>query len=69
MKERELTVFGAEVKKRLIDKRMSQVELAKMVGTTKQYLNLILYGERSGEKYIGNIVKVLELDSMLAKIA
>lgn len=56
------TSFGRIVKKRLIDKDMTQVELAALVGCTKQYLHKILCGERSGKKYIDEIVKILEID-------
>ncbi len=60
--KRKLTHFGVVVKKRLIEKGMTQVQLAEMVGTSNKYLNLILYGDRSGEKYIDSIAKVLGLD-------
>ena len=59
---RKLTPLGVQIKKALIDKNMSQVELAEQVGTSKQYLNLILYGERSGKKYMDQIKDVLELE-------
>jgi len=58
---RELTPFGKVVRKRLIDMNMTQVELAEMVGTNKQYLNHILCGERSGQKYVGEISKLLNI--------
>lgn len=45
MGKRRLTPFGVLVKKRLID----------------FYLNLFLYGDRSGDKYIQRIVQVLNL--------
>ena len=57
-----LTSFGILVKKRLIEKGMTQTKLAEEVGTTVKYLNLVLYGRRSGEKYIQDIIKVLEID-------
>lgn len=56
-----LTPFGAEVKKRLIDLQMTQEELARRVGTSPKYLNMILYGKRSGKKYIEGIREVLEM--------
>ncbi|MDD2401604.1 MAG: helix-turn-helix transcriptional regulator [Clostridia bacterium] len=62
MQKRQLTHFGMAVKKRLVDLGMTQVQLAEMVGTSKNYLNLIMYGERSGKKYIRSIVKMLKLD-------
>ena len=57
-----LTPFGKKVKKRLIDKGMTQVELAALVGCGKQYLHKILTGERSGRKYMGEIARILEID-------
>lgn len=61
MKKRQLTAFGATVKKKLIDLEMTQVQLAEAVGTSKNYLNQILYGERSGDKYVTSIIRVLGL--------
>lgn len=69
-KKRELTSFGIMVKKALVEKQKTQVWLAKQVGTTNQYLNLIFHGERSGDKYKEEIIRVLCLDQdMLEKIA
>lgn len=58
----ELTPWGRKVKKRLIDKGMTQVELALLVGCGKQYLHKILTGERSGRKYMGEIARILGID-------
>lgn len=69
-RKRQLTPFGVLVKKTLIEKGMTQVQLAEEVGTSNKYLNLILYGDRSGEKYLVSIAKVLGLDlDSLKKIA
>ncbi len=69
-RKRKLTPFGVLVKKTLIEKGMTQVQLAEEVGTSNKYLNLILYGDRSGEKYISSIANVLGLDlDSLKKIA
>ena len=69
-RKRKLTQFGVLVKKTLVEKGMAQVQLAEEVGTSNKYLNLILYGDRSGEKYIGSIARVLGLDlEELKKIA
>ncbi len=57
----ELTELGKEVKKRAIDKNMTMVELAKTVGTTASYLDHIIYGRKSGQKYIGIIKQVLDI--------
>lgn len=40
-----ITPIGIEIKKRLIDKHMTQVELAKKVGTSKNYITDIIYGK------------------------
>ena len=58
-KKRELTDFGKDVKHQLIELNMTQVELAEQVGTSKQYLGKILFGERAGTMYIEKINKVL----------
>ena len=57
-----LTPFGRKVRKRLIDKEMTQVELAALIGCNKQYIHKILVGERSGKKYINEIARILEID-------
>ena len=40
---------------------MTQVELAEQIGTSKQYLGKILYGERAGTMYLESIDQVLNL--------
>lgn len=57
-----LTPFGKYVSKTLTDKDMSKAELAETIGTSPQYLSYILYGTRSGEKYLPAIIAALELD-------
>lgn len=59
-----LTLFGRKVRKRLIDKNMTQVELAALLGCNKQYIHKILTGERSGKKYVDEIVRILEIDAV-----
>ncbi len=66
-RKRQLTPFGMLVKKALIDKGMTQIQLAAEVGTSDKYLNLILYGDRSGDKYLVSIVRVLGLDPEVLK--
>lgn len=56
-----LTPYGKEVKCRLIELNMTQVELAEMVGTSKQYLGKILHGKRSGAMYIDSINRAIGL--------
>ncbi|WP_129724376.1 transcriptional regulator [Xylanivirga thermophila] len=62
MKERQLTSFGAIVKKRLIELNKTQRWLADQVGINEKYLHLILYGDRSGETYVDSIMHALDLD-------
>ena len=61
-KQTRLTPFGKRVRKRLIDKNMTQVELAALLGCNKQYIHKILSGERSGKKYIEEIVRILDME-------
>lgn len=57
-----LTKFGKLVVKALTDRDMSKTQLAAEIGTSPQYLSYILYGTRSGEKYVPLIIATLELD-------
>lgn len=59
MQKRQITPFGKEMKRRLLELEMSQEELASLVGTSPQYINHIIYGERSGEKYLDSIEQIL----------
>ena len=59
-RKRELTAYGKQVKHRLIELNMTQVELAEQVGTSKQYLGKILFGERTGAMYLEKIDQVLQ---------
>ncbi|MEC1178508.1 transcriptional regulator [Metasolibacillus meyeri] len=61
MEKRQLTPQGKQIVKRLIDMGKTQVWLCEQVGTSKVYLNFILRGERSGEKYLKKIYEVLDL--------
>lgn len=60
-RKRELTGYGKQVKHRLIELNMTQVELAERVGTSKQYLGKILFGERAGTMYLEKIDTLLNL--------
>lgn len=60
-RKRELTGYGKQVKHKLIEMNMTQVELAELVGTSKQYLGKILFGERAGTMYVDKIDQVLNL--------
>lgn len=58
-KKRGLTTWGKEVKKKALEQDTTLVELAETIGTSKQYLNRIMYGQRSGEKYRQQIITTL----------
>lgn len=62
-----LTPLGKEIKKKLIDKDMTQVELAEQLGVTKQYITKIITGTRTGDKYLCRISAILDID--IAKFA
>ena len=57
-----LTPLGKDIKKKLADKDMSQMDLAERVGTSKSYLSRIMRGGKSGEKYLTAICAVLDLN-------
>lgn len=61
-KSGKLTPFGKLVVKALTDRDMTRTQLANEIGTSPQYLSYILYGTRSGEKYLPAIVAALALD-------
>lgn len=60
-RKRELTAYGKEVKHKLIEMNMTQVELPEQVGTSKQYLGKILFGERVGTMYLEKIDQILQI--------
>ena len=60
-RKRELTAYGKEVKHKLIEMNMTQVELPEQVGTSKQYLGKILFGERAGTMYLEKIDQILQI--------
>lgn len=59
---RRLTPLGKEIKKKLIDKEMTQVQLADRLGIGKQYLTKIMNGSRSGAKYVDDICSMLNIN-------
>ena len=59
--KRNYSKLGKQIKKKLIDNDMTAAQLADALGTTPQYLNKILHGERSGEKYIEKIKQLLNI--------
>jgi transcriptional regulator with XRE-family HTH domain len=62
VKKRNLTPFGYKVKHRLAQMNLTQKKLAEKIGTSEVYLSMILYGERSGHKYIPKINEVLGIN-------
>lgn len=62
MRSGRMTKFGRLVTKALVDRGWTKTRLAEEIGTSPQYLSYILYGIRSGEKYIPTIIAVLDLD-------
>lgn len=56
-----ISPIGSIIKKRLIELNKTQKELAEEIGTSEKYLYLMLYGLRSGDKYISIIEKVLSI--------
>ncbi len=61
-RKKDIPMFGINVKKRLIDMRMTQRQLAKDIGVSENYLTDILSGRRSGKKYKPLIYKKLGLE-------
>ena len=59
--KRNYSKLGKQIKKKLIDNDMPAAQLADALGTTPQYLNKILHGERSVEKYIEKIKQLLNI--------
>lgn len=59
---KELTPFGKEVAKAMVDREMTRKELAAAVGISPQYLIQILNGTRSGKRHIPDIVAALALE-------
>ncbi|MDY2655010.1 MAG: helix-turn-helix transcriptional regulator [Eisenbergiella porci] len=58
---RKYSPLGKQIMKRLVDKNMTAKQLADALGTTPQYLNKILHGERSGEKYMEALRGLLDI--------
>ena len=57
-----LCPLGKLVVKALTDQDKTKTQLAAEIGTSPQYLSYILYGVRSGEKYLPAIISALNLD-------
>ena len=57
-----LCPLGKLVVKALTDQDKTKTQLAAEIGASPQYLSYILYGVRSGEKYLPAIIAALNLD-------
>ena len=64
-----LCPLGKLVVKALADQEKTKSQLAAEIGTSPQYLSYILYGVRSGEKYLPAIIATLALDPKKAERA
>lgn len=62
-RKRQMTAFEVEVKKRLLDRGMTQTELADRLGIRKQYLILIFSGKRKNSRYVGRIKEILDMSA------
>ena len=62
MPRSEYTKFGEKVVLRLFMNGMTQADLAKKIGCSRQYLHKILCGERSGTKYTEMICSELDIE-------
>lgn len=61
--------FGKEVKKALVDRDMTQLELARLLGCHHRYLGLIVNGQRGPGKYEQRIRSILDLGQTNGKLA
>lgn len=59
-----LTPYGRAIKKRLIDRGMTQIELCRRIGCNEDYMLKIMKGLRSGEKYADAIHQELGVPYM-----
>lgn len=62
IKNIKVSPFGIEIKKKLAERRMTQVELAEKLGIPTRYLYLIIQGTRLNSKYNERIAKYLGID-------
>lgn len=67
MAKREITQFGIEVKKKLIEKRMTQFQLSQKIGTSNIYLTDMMYGKHPllKSEVVKKVLEELELDKNL----
>ncbi|BFH11116.1 helix-turn-helix domain-containing protein [Paenibacillus melissococcoides] len=65
LKKRKLSPIGIMIKKGLAETGKTQYELAAEVGTSSNYIYLIMIGERSGKSYLPKIAQVLGLKDII----
>ncbi len=53
--------FRAQVKSKLAELDMTQIQLAQQLGIDRKYLNQIITGQRKGEKQRAAIIKLLNI--------
>lgn len=63
MNKRELSPIGVKIKTRLIELGKTQYQLANEIGTSSNYIYLIMIGERSGKSFRHKIADALGIDS------
>jgi len=61
MKRRNLTPFGLEVKKKLLEKGITQRQLCDELGIGETRFSEIIYGVKPGYKYREKIAKALNI--------
>ena len=63
------TSFSAKVKKKLIDKNMTGVELAREIGKGQSYTSQVIYGIKNDESCEKKIMEVLGIKTSSKKEA
>lgn len=58
----DLTPFGLWIKTRLLERNMTQSDLAEAVGVRKSYITKIVRGEVITSKYNDDIINILSTD-------
>lgn len=62
IRKKTLAPIGKIIRKRMIDLDMTQKTLATLIGSNYIYVTYIMYGDRSGAKYMDKIAEVLKMD-------
>lgn len=64
LKNRKITPLGIKIKKKLLDKHMSQLELAKKIGTSQSYITDIIHGRYPfiRSHILDKILDILEIE-------